>query len=89
MKSAFELAMERMGGPVRSLSEEQKKKIAEIDSIYRAKIAERKLRFEDEMKKSQSDPETSSKLRSQIQCEIRELEEKCEKQKDAVRSEKS
>ena len=43
MKSSYELAMERMGGGDKPLSEEQKAKIAEIDSKYKAKIAERKI----------------------------------------------
>ena len=47
MKSSYELAMERMGGGDDSpLSPEQKKQIAEIDSKYKAKIAERKIFLE-------------------------------------------
>ena len=42
MKSAYELAMERMGGSDQSLSDEQKKAISEIDAKYKAKIAEKK-----------------------------------------------
>ena len=43
MKSAYELAMERLQktSPSLSLTEEQKKALAEIDSKYRAKIAEK------------------------------------------------
>ncbi|NDE85238.1 MAG: hypothetical protein EB056_04325 [Verrucomicrobia bacterium] len=43
MKTAYELAMERLATkePVRNLTEAQKKALAEIDSTYRAKIAER------------------------------------------------
>ena len=43
MKTAYELAMERLATkePVRKLTESQKKALAEIDSTYRAKIAER------------------------------------------------
>ena len=41
MKSAYELAMERMGGDDdKPLTDEQKEKIAEIDTKYKAKIAE-------------------------------------------------
>ena len=43
MKSAYELAMERMGGSDQSLSDEQKKAISEIDVKYKAKIAEKKI----------------------------------------------
>ena len=45
MKSAYELAMERLErqAPTRQLSEEQKSAIAEIESTYRARLAEREL----------------------------------------------
>ena len=44
MKSAYELAMERMGGgDDNPLTDEQKEQIAEIDTKYKAKIAERKI----------------------------------------------
>ena len=47
MKSSYELAMERMGeGDNKPLTDEQKAKIAEIDSRYKAKIAERKIFLE-------------------------------------------
>jgi hypothetical protein len=46
MKSSYELAMERMGDGDKPLNEEQKAKIAEIDSKYKAKIAERKIFLE-------------------------------------------
>ena len=46
MKSSYELAMERMGGGDKPLNEKQKAKIAEIDSKYKAKIAERKIFLE-------------------------------------------
>ena len=42
MKSSYELAMERMGGEEKPINEDQKSKIAEIDSRYKAKIAEKK-----------------------------------------------
>ena len=46
MKSSYELAMERMGDGDKPLNDEQKAKIAEIDSKYKAKIAERKIFLE-------------------------------------------
>ena len=43
MKTAYELAMERLTSkePTRKLTDSQKMALAEIDSTYRAKIAER------------------------------------------------
>ena len=47
MKSSYELAMERMGGGYdKPLTDEQKEKIAKIDTRYKAKIAERKIFLE-------------------------------------------
>ena len=48
MKSAYELAMERLekASPSISLTADQKKEIAEIDSTYRAKIAEKEVFLE-------------------------------------------
>ena len=45
MKSAYELAMERLqkGSPTITLTSEQKAELAEIDSSFNAKIAERKF----------------------------------------------
>ena len=45
MKSAYELAMERLEkeSPTHKLSEQQKNEIAEIDSVTRSKIAEREV----------------------------------------------
>ena len=45
MKSAYELAMERMGGDDVPLTEDQKRKISDIETKYKAKIAERKIFF--------------------------------------------
>ena len=43
MKSAYELAMERLNksSPAIKLTAEQKKEIAELDSLYASKIAQR------------------------------------------------
>ena len=45
MKSAYELAMERLqkDAPSVPLNAEQRAQIAEIDSLYTAKIAEKEL----------------------------------------------
>ena len=43
MKSAYELAMERLNkdNPIAQITEEQKGKLGELDSKYAAKIAEK------------------------------------------------
>ena len=48
MKSAYELAMERLNkqSPPVKLTERQKREIAELESKYKAKIAEREIALE-------------------------------------------
>ena len=45
MKSAYELAMERLAQsqPIVMLTDDQKKKLAEIESTFEARIAEKEL----------------------------------------------
>jgi hypothetical protein len=45
MKSAYELAMERLNkkSPTVKLNDDQKKQLAELDSLYASKIAEREI----------------------------------------------
>lgn len=88
MKSAFELAMGRLEkeAPSQKLSEEQKQQLAEIDSEITAKIAEKKVFLEGEMRKNASDPATQEALRRQLASEIARLEEKREEKKQKVRS---
>ena len=86
MKSSFELAMERLGGPTKKLSEDQKMKIAEIDSKYKAKIAGIKLRSQEDLAKT-ANPEEDDKIRKEVSDEIQRLESKCEKEKEKVRAE--
>ena len=59
MKSAFELAMSRLEkeSPTQKLTDEQKAKLAEVDNEINAKIAERKLFLEDELRKAAGDPQ--------------------------------
>ena len=83
MKSAYELAMERMGGSDQSLSDEQKKAISEIDAKYKAKIAEKKIFLEKSISEAMQSgaEETVQKLRQQVAEEITSLENKAEREK--------
>ena len=89
MKSAYELAMERMGGSEdKPLDEKQKEKIAEIETKYKAKIAERKIFLEKSVddalaKGDQAEAEEARKILAQ---EIISLEEKAESEKDKIRN---
>lgn len=86
MKTAYELAMERLdkaSGPTRKLSNAQKARIAEIEKIYDAKIAETKLASESEMLSADS-MEALNQFRQGLANAIASIEERREKEKEAV-----
>lgn len=88
MKSAYELAMSRLEkqSPTRPLTEDQKREIAEIDSEITARIAEKKVFLEGEIRKAAGDPAAQDELRRQLASEIARLEEKREDRKEKVRT---
>jgi hypothetical protein len=90
MKSAYELAMERLekSSPSVSLTEEQKKEIAEVDSVYRAKIAEKELFLKDQIRKAQvADKfDEAESLEKQLSSEIGRLQKDCEAKKEKLRT---
>ena len=90
MKSAYELAMERLqkASPSLSLTEEQKKELAEIDSKYRAKIAEKELFLNEQIRKAQAGGkvEEVESLEKQLASEIRRLQQECEAAKGKLRA---
>ena len=90
MKSAYELAMERLqkGSPSLSLSDEQKKELAELDSKYRAKIAEKELFLKDQIRQAQTEGKADDidSLQKQLTSEIRRLQEECESKKEKLRA---
>ncbi len=87
MKSAYELAMSRLEKekPIAKVSEKTKTLLAEIDSEFDARIAEKKLFLDGEISKSLSDPEATNELKRQLSLEIARLEEKREDKKDKLR----
>jgi len=91
MKSAYELAMERLekSSPSVALTENQKKEIAEIDSMYRAKIAEKELFLKDQIRKAQAAGKFDEveSLEKQLASEIRRLHEDCDAKKEKLRAE--
>lgn len=90
MKSAYELAMERLNktAPVAKLTAEQKKQIAELESRYKAKIAEREIALKDEMQKAgdAGDFEKLEQLQQQLQLERKKFQAELEEKKDAIHS---
>ena len=89
MKSAYELAMERMGsGDEKPLTDQQKEQIAEIDSKYKAKIAERKIFLEKNLRdaQAQGNGDEIELIRRQLNDEISDLEAKSEAEKEKIRN---
>ncbi len=90
MKSAYELAMERLEKSARSvaLTDEQKKQLAETDSTFKAKIAEREVFLKDQVAKAQSAGKFDEveSLEKQLAAEIRRLQEDCEAKKVKLRT---
>lgn len=85
MKSAYEIAMERLeaeSGPSKKLNEEQKARIAEIDRKYDALIAEEKLTFD--TKSPTVPPEEHEALHARMAEAVASLEEKRERQKQEI-----
>ena len=89
MKSAYELAMERLekASPSLSLTEDQKKEIAEVDSVYLAKIAEQELFLKNQIRNAQTARklEEVESLEKQLASEIRRLQNECEAKKEKLR----
>ena len=79
--------MERMGGGDKPLTEEQKAKIAEIDSKYKAKIAERKIFLEKSLQDAlaKGSHEEADEARKILAKEVNSLEEKAESEKEKIR----
>jgi hypothetical protein len=90
MKSAYELAMERLqkASPSLSLTAEQKKELAELDSKYQAKIAEKELFLKDQIRKAQTEGKVDDieSLQKQLASEVRRLQEDCEAAKEKLRA---
>ena len=89
MKSSYELAMERLSkqSPTTKLTADQKARLAELDSMYKAKIAERELFLNDRMAEAtaKGDYEALVQIEKQRGSERRSLEAECEEKKDVVR----
>ena len=90
MKSAYELAKERLqkASPSLSLTDEQKKELAEVDSKYQAKIAEKELFLKDQIRKAQTEGKGDDigSLQKQLASEVGRLQQECEASKEKLRA---
>jgi hypothetical protein len=89
MKTAYELAMERLSktAPIKRLTDEQKAKLAELDSIYAAKLAERDIVLNAELVKAQAagDPAAIENCQQRLATERQKLRAELEEEKEKVR----
>lgn len=89
MKSAYELAMERLAksSPTVRVTADQKRQLAELDSLYTSKIAEREIFLKGELGKAmeKGDFEALGQIERQMQSERRSLEAECEEKKERIR----
>jgi len=90
MKSSYKLAMERLNknAPTVKLTDAQKKQLAELDSKYAAKIAEREIALETEIAKAADDFQKEESLREQLMTDRKKLQAELEEKKEQIRSAK-
>lgn len=90
MKSAYELAMERLNqqSPVLKLNAEQKKQLAELDSRYAARIAEREIGMQSAIAHATREGkfEEVQELEQQLVAEKKKLHAELEEKKEQVRN---
>jgi hypothetical protein len=92
MKTAYELAMERLNkaAPGVKLTDEQKKQLGELDSQCAAKIAERELFLQGEIAKAidRGEDEAVAQLEKQLVSDRKSLRAEFEEKKEKVRQRK-
>ncbi|MGD0614937.1 MAG: hypothetical protein ABSA69_05780 [Verrucomicrobiota bacterium] len=90
MKTAYELAMERLNktAPSVKLTPGQRKELAELESQYAAKIAEREISLGAEIDRMavSGDAEKTAQLQQQLVRERRALQAGLEEKKEKVRA---
>ena len=91
MKSSYELAMERLSkldpDSSKSLTAEQRARLAEVDRVFQGKLAEREIFLKQRLEQALAgqDADQVEKIRKQIASEKARLEEDRESEKDRIR----
>ena len=88
MKSAYELAMEKLGGSTVKLSAAQKQELKDIEDKYKALIAAREIALNGEISKAAEDVEKEESLREQLMTDRKKLLAEMEEKKERVRAKK-
>jgi hypothetical protein len=91
MKSSYELAMERLAksdpSAARPLTPEKKQRLADIDRVYKGKLAEREIFLGKQLDEAfaAQKPDEIAKIQQQVAGERARLEEEREAEKEKVR----
>ena len=91
MKSAYELAMERLAksdpSADKPLTAEQKARLADIETMYKGKIAEREIFLKQRLDEALAEGKLDEieKLQAQLKSERARLEEERDAEKERVR----
>ncbi len=85
MKSAYELAMERMDGEVQQLTHAQKAAIADIDSKMKAKVAETEIMFDQQLT-AETDPARAAFAQQTKLEQIAKIRAGAETEKENIRN---
>ncbi|MBV9464440.1 MAG: hypothetical protein JO317_09445 [Verrucomicrobiae bacterium] len=95
MKSAYELAMERLKksdpDAGRPLTADQKERIADLDSLYKSKIAEKEILMKPKIAQARraGDLDAANEAERLLAAEFGKLREECEREKQKIRDEPS
>jgi hypothetical protein len=95
MKSAYELAMERLSKAdpeaAKPLSSEQKARLAEIDRVYKGKWAEREIFLQERLNAAMAEGKMDEieKIKRQLSNEKLRIEEDRDSEKEQVRRRRS
>src|SRR5438093_8989379 len=93
LKSSYELAMEKLRtrdrekGVARddAVTEEQKKRIADVRTEARAKLAELEILWKSKKRSPQAEPETLEKAELEYVADRKRIEEKAEREVEKIR----
>ena len=91
MKSAYELAMERLSKsdpePSRAMTPETRARLAEVDRVFKGRLAEREIFLKQHLEQalSSGNADEVEKIGKQIASERARLEEEREAEKDRIR----
>jgi hypothetical protein len=93
MKSAYELAMERLQkqSPTVKLTDDQKRQLAVLDAEYKAKVADREIFLQGQIEKAvdAGDAEAIQQLERQLASERKKLQTELDEKKERIRQSKA